>query len=135
MLHVNELAKQCHVSTDAIRYYTHLGLLHPIRNPDNRYRLYNSIDSKRLNFILRAKHLGFSLHDIVRIFEDCDKGNSPCPHVRKIIQYRIEENRKRIKLEIELQKRMEHAMAKWETIPDKDPSSDKICTLIESFTE
>ncbi len=90
---------------------------------------------KRLNFIHRAKHLGFTLHEISQIFEDCDKGDSPCPHVREIIQHRIKENRKRIEQEIKLQERMEHAMAQWREMPNKDPSSDKICTLIESFTD
>jgi MerR family transcriptional regulator, Zn(II)-responsive regulator of zntA len=135
MFQVTQLARQCNVSTDAIRYYTRLGLLHPTRNPANSYRLYDTLDMKRLNFIHRAKHLGFSLHEIAQIFEDCNNGESPCPHVRKIIQHRIEENRKRIEQEMELQERMEHAMAQWKDMPDKDPNSDKICTLIESFTK
>lgn len=135
MFQVKELAQQCDVSADAIRYYTRLGLLHPIRNPINSYRLYDTIDRKRLNFIHRAKHLGFSLHEIEQIFEECNKGKSPCPNVRKIIQHHIKENRKKIEQEIELQERMEHAMGQWTEMPDGVPDGDTICMLIESFNE
>ena len=133
MLLVNELAKQCAVTTDAIRYYTRLGLLKPERNTDNDYRLYKKVDMKRLKFIHRAKQLGYSLNEITQIFQECENGKSPCPKVREIIQRRIVENRKKIDQALKLQERMEHALAHWEQMPDGVPDGHTTCLLIESF--
>ena len=135
MLLVNEMAKQCEVTTDAIRYYTRLGLLKPERNTDNDYRLYNEIDMKRLKFIHRAKHLGYSLSEITQIFRECENGKSPCPKVREIIQRRIVENRKKIDQALKLQERMEHALAHWEHMPNGVPNGHTTCLLIESLDE
>ena len=133
MLLVNELAKQCEVTTDAIHYYTRLGLLKPDRNAKNDYRLYNKIDIKRLKFIHRAKHLGYTLNEITQIFKECEKGKSPCPRVREIIQRRIVENRKKIDQALQLQELMEEALTQWEDMPDGVPDGHTICLLIESF--
>ncbi len=135
MFLVNELAKQCEVTTDAIRYYTRLGLLQPERNTDNDYRLYNKVDIKRLKFIHRAKHLGYTLNEITQIFQECEKDKSPCPRVREIIQGRIVENRKKIDQALQLQERMEEALTHWEDMPDGVPDGHTICLLIESFEE
>jgi MerR family transcriptional regulator, Zn(II)-responsive regulator of zntA len=135
MLLVNELAKQCEVTTDAIRYYTRLGLLKPERNTDNDYRLYNKVEIKRLKFIHRAKQLGYTLNEITQIFQECEKGKSPCPKVREIIQRRIVENRKKIDQALDLQERMEDALAHWKDMPDGVPDGHTTCSLIESFDE
>ena len=135
MFLVNELSKQCDVSTDAIRYYTRLGLLRPERNQENAYRLYSISDKKRLEFIHQAKQLGYSLNEITQIFEECQHGKSPCPKVREIIQRRIVENRKKIDAAMKLQDRMEQALANWENMPDGVPDGHTTCLLIESFSD
>jgi MerR family transcriptional regulator, Zn(II)-responsive regulator of zntA len=135
MFLVSELAKQCEVTTDAIRYYTRLGLLKPERNMENDYRLYNKVDIKRLKFIHRAKHLGYTLNEITQIFQECEKSKSPCPKVREIIQRRIVENRKKIDQALKLQEHMEKALVSWEDMPDGVPDGHTICLLIESFDE
>jgi len=135
MFLVNELSKQCDVSTDAIRYYTRLGLLRPERNQENAYRLYSISDKKILKFIHQAKQLGYSLNEITQIFEECQHGKSPCPKVREIIQRRIVENRKKIDAAMKLQDRMEQALANWENMPDGVPDGHTTCLLIESFSD
>ena len=132
---VKDLAKTCDVSTDAIRYYTRRGLLNPVRDPVNQYNLYNNRDVQKLKFISRAKYLGYSLGDIEKIFRDCEKGKSPCPRVRHIIEQQISENRKRLEELVSLQQRMENALAQWDKMPDGIPDGDKICALIESFDD
>jgi DNA-binding transcriptional MerR regulator len=132
---VKELAKYCEVTTDAIRYYTRLGLLKPVRDPANKYNIYNSKDVQKLRFITRSKYLGYRLNDIAKIFKDCEKGKSPCPRVRKIIEQRIPENRKRLEQLMQLQQRMESAVLQWDKLPDGIPDGDTICALIESFED
>lgn len=92
-LHVKDLAYACGVSAETIRHYTEIGLLQPKRDPVNGYKLFSQSDVNRVMFIRRAKHLGYTLNEIRQIFEECRKGNSPCPLTREIIERRICENR------------------------------------------
>ncbi len=90
---------------------------------------------QKLKFITRAKQLGYKLSEIKKIFDDCEKGESPCPRVRKIIENRIPDNRKKLEQEMVLQQRMERALLQWDKMPNGVPDGDTICILIESFVE
>lgn len=129
---VKELARLCQVPPDTIRHYTRIGLLQPKRDPVNGYRQYTVADSKRLHFIRKAKSLGFSLKEIEHILAESQKGKSPCPLVRDLIRRRIQANRARLEHLLELQGRMEQALASWEQMPDGIPNGDSVCYLIES---
>lgn len=129
---VGELARRSSVTAEAIRHYTDKGLLRPKRDSVNGYKIYQAADVSRVRFIRQAKQLGFTLTEIGRILSHADKGKSPCPEVRDMIQAKIDENRRRLN-EIEtLQTRMESALSQWRSMPDKVPDGDSICHLIES---
>lgn len=132
MLTVSGLSKAAEVTPDAIRHYVRVGLLFPSRDPENGYRLFSDSDLRRVKFIRHARGLGFTLRDIRIIFEHSNRGLSPCPEVRIIIQRRIGENRARLAELNALQRRMDDALAKWKTMPDGEPDGDEICHLIES---
>jgi len=134
MMTVNELSKRENVSSDAIRYYTKTGLLKPSRDNSNGYKLYSMSDLKRLQFILRAKTLGFTLSEIKQIFSASEKSESPCTLVRQIITERIESNKKHLDEAMRLQKRMIEAEKKWQTMPNAMPTGHSICHLIEKVT-
>jgi len=133
MLTVTDLAKASGTTAHAVRYYTRLGLLKPERNPDNGYRLYQTREVPWLRFIQQAKRLGYTLNDIQGIMQDADRGESPCPRVREILQSRIEENRRQLDAQVALQVRMEQALRQWEAMPDGIPDWHSVCHLIESF--
>lgn len=132
-LTVSALAKSANVSRDQVRYYTRIGLLNPVRNQNNGYKLYSPEDITRMLFILKAKNLGYTLKEIEQILSHTHKGHSPCPMVRDIIEERIEANRRKLDELMELQLRMEKAASVWKKLPDKVPDGDSICHLIESF--
>ncbi len=131
-MHVNELAKRANVPAHVIRYYTQIGLLIPNRDPSNRYREYSDSDVQRVNFVRRARLLGFTLQDVKTILGDADRGVSPCPEVRSLIRLRIAENRQRLQELQQLLTRMNGAMELWETMPDKKPDHEKLCHLIDA---
>jgi len=134
-LKVSDLARHSDVTATAIRHYTGEGLLSPTRNPSNGYQYYQYKDIERVRFILQAKKLGFRISEIGKILAHADKGRSPCPDVRDIVKERAEENRRKL-IELELlQSRMEDAIHQWNVMPNKAPSRDSICHLIESVTE
>ena len=130
---VKELADRCQVTTDAVRYYTRIGLLNPTREPSNGYKLYSEVDATRLDFIRRAKRLGYTLNEVAQIIHDAERGESPCPRVRRIIQHRIGDIRQQLEDALQLLNRMEQAMTEWEQMPDGIPDGKTICELIESY--
>ena len=132
MLTAGVLAKKTNLPIYTVRHYTRIGLLHPQRNRENNYKVYQPSDAIRLNFIVAAKDLGFTLSEINHILDEAEHGKSPCPSVRKIIEHRIEENKRKIKELQKLQKKMEHAVKDWQNLQDAMPNGDSVCHLIES---
>lgn len=61
---IGELARRAEVAIDTVRYYERQGLLpEPSREPSG-YRNYAAGDVARLQFVRRAKALGFTLEEI-----------------------------------------------------------------------
>jgi len=135
MITANTLAKKANVPVYTIRHYTNIGLLKPVRDPGNGYKVYQFSDTTRLRFILAAKNLGFTLTEISHILDEAKHGNSPCPLVRDIIKLRIEENQRKIKELKQLQKKMESAVSNWSEMQNSIPNGDSVCHLIESVAE
>ncbi len=133
MLKVSDLAKTAETTPDAIRHYVRMGLLMPSRHPENGYKLFGDIDVKKVKFIRHAKGLGFSLREIKEIIDHSNRGSSPCPTVRRMIEHRIEENRVKLAEMNRLQQRMDQALDRWQSMPDGEPDGQAICHLIESM--
>lgn len=132
---VSELAKRAGVTADTVRHYVRTGLLVPQRDPNNGYKRFSERDLKRLQFIVEAKSLGFSLPDIQLIFEQAAQGQSPCPQVREIMSKRLAEVAKKIAAMQATYRHMEGAMERWQSQPDCIPTGDHICHLIEGFNQ
>lgn len=135
MLTAIVLAKQSDVSLYTVRHYTRIGLLKPVRNSNNNYKIYQPSDAVRVRFIKAAGNLGFSLSEIAGILDEAKHGDSPCPMVREIIVRRIEENQRKIKEMQQLQRKMENALRDWAKMKDSMPNGDSVCHLIESVGE
>ncbi len=135
MMTATVLAKKSDVSLYTVRHYTRIGLLKPVRNSQNNYKIYQPSDAVRVRFIKAAGHLGFSLAEIADVLDEAKHGKSPCPMVREIIVRRIEENRRKIKEMQKLQKKMENALEDWKQMKDSMPNGDSVCHLIESVAE
>lgn len=134
-MNVSRLARRAGTTSDTVRHYTDLGILRPRRNPDNGYRQYSQDDFRRLEFVLQARQLGFTLEDIQEIINESESGASPCAHVRQLIEERLEDVEARIEALSRLSQRMRRAMAEWTVQPDSPADGEHICGLIESFEE
>ncbi|MFQ5755907.1 MAG: MerR family transcriptional regulator [Acidiferrobacterales bacterium] len=132
MMTVSEISRRGKVAPHVVRYYSRIGLLSPARHPENGYKLYVRSDVSRLQFIRQAQSLGYTLEEIGQILEDSTQGRSPCRKVRDILRRHIDENRRKLKELMELQKRMEDALTQWQELPDGVPNGDTVCHLIES---
>ncbi len=129
---VRHLAKIANVTSETVRYYTREGLLSPTRDPNNGYKIYSDADLQRLQFIIRAKSIGFSLKEIKNILGNAEKGESPCPMVRGLLADKIKETEEEIKrLQAKLTI-MKETQENWQNISDGQPNKDSVCPLIES---
>jgi MerR family mercuric resistance operon transcriptional regulator len=69
----------CNVET--IRYYEQIGLLPAPPRSHGGHRLYGHDLVKRLNFVRRARELGFTLEEIRRLLRLVDGGNYTCAQI------------------------------------------------------
>ena len=69
---VKELASMAGISTRTLHYYDAIGLLNPIRQPNDQYRRYDHQHLLRLQQILFFRELDFPLEQIKTILEDAD---------------------------------------------------------------
>lgn len=87
-------AKAAGVGVDTVRYYEREGLLSKAERTASGYRLYTPADIGRLQFIRKAKALGFTLDDITELLRLQDGGGQR-DQVRAKARARIEDlNRK-----------------------------------------
>jgi DNA-binding transcriptional MerR regulator len=71
LLRINEVAAETGLTTRAIRYYEEIGLLEPAARSEGDYRLYDTSDLERLQFIRSLRDdAGFSLAQIGQLLED-----------------------------------------------------------------
>jgi DNA-binding transcriptional MerR regulator len=67
---VQKLGKMAGISTRTLRYYDEIGILKPARINSSGYRIYGSLEVKRLQQILFYRELGVSLEYIKDIMTD-----------------------------------------------------------------
>jgi len=132
-MQVKQIAQSLSVSADTVRYYTRIGYLSPARNLNNGYKEYGQKDVDRMRFILGARQLGFSVEDIGLFIKEAGKGRTACPMVRNLVSHRLKETEARFKEAQALRNRMKKAVREWEDKPNKVPTGNMVCHLIENF--
>lgn len=126
---IGELGKRADLPTKTIRYYEEIGLLpEPARTPSG-YRDYALTELERLRFIKAAQAVGFSLGEIKEIIAFRDRGESPCAHVRQLIERHAEDLAERIRALEDMQKDLRRLARRARTLPSR-PST--FCHIIES---
>ncbi|WP_081180910.1 MerR family DNA-binding protein [Colwellia sp. PAMC 21821] len=130
-MRVTELANALNTTPDTVRYYTKIEFITPRKNPDNGYKIYGKSAQNRLNFILSARQLNFSVAEIKNILIESDKGHAPCPLVRETIEHHLAETEKQFQAALLLREKLRSAIKDWQNKPDKAPTGHMICHLIE----
>ncbi|MCB0311535.1 MAG: heavy metal-responsive transcriptional regulator, partial [Bdellovibrionales bacterium] len=88
---IGEVAKLSEVGIETIRYYERQGLLaEPKRRPSG-YRQYDESVVSRLQFIRRAKELGFTLAEIKELVGLWYDTETRCEHVRERAERKVED--------------------------------------------
>lgn len=129
-LTVGKLAESAGVNVETIRFYERKGILpKPLRKPSG-YRLYSEDDVKRVQFIVHAKDLGFSLREIQELLELRVEATSSCDDVREQTEAKIADIERKIS---DLQ-RIHNVLTKLAAAcKTKDPTSD--CPVLEALEQ
>lgn len=83
------LARRAGANRETIRFYERSGLLPKPERARNGYRIYRGDDLRRIQFIIRAKSLGFTLRDIAELLAIADGRIVRCAQVKKIAEQRL----------------------------------------------
>lgn len=131
-MRIGELAGQLNLNPRTIRFYESIGVLQePARTPSG-YREYDKSDLERLKFIKLAQSLGLSLDDIREILAFRDRGEAPCPYVRRAIEEQAEAIDRRIRELDRLRSELRRLQRVARRLPDESPDDRCVCHILEN---
>ena len=81
-LTIGILAETSGLSADTIRFYEKRNLIQPAGRTESGYRLYDSTVVDRLEFIIRAKEVGFTLDEVHQLLLLRDDPTGSCAEVK-----------------------------------------------------
>lgn len=127
---IGELASRTGVSVQTVRFYERNKLLPKPTRRVSGYREYAEADVRRLDFIRKAKTLGFTLQEIGDILAQANEQGCPCGTVQEFAEQHLATVRQRIKDLQAFEKTLSKAVADWKMLPPKEDASS-FCSLIE----
>lgn len=128
-MRIGEAARQSGISAKMIRYYEATGLLAPADRLDSGYRDYSPDDVQELQFIRRARDLGFSVAEIsalVGLWQDRSRRSKD---VKMLAQMHIAQLRAKA---AELEKMADSLQALANACADDDEASCAILSELAS---
>ena len=132
MFSIGELSLRTGVSTQTIRYYERIALLPKPRRAENGYRVYDNTDIERLQFVMRARQLDFSLEDIAEILAFRERNEAPCSVVMDVMAQQIDEIDRRIADLIRLREELAQLHRIGLTMPEDIEMKRCVCHLIKT---
>jgi len=96
-LTIGKLAKRAEVNVETVRYYERRGLIPKPSLPGSGYRQYPQDVVARIQFIKRAKELGFSLKEISELLSLRVDPNTTCGDVKRLAEIKIADIEERIR--------------------------------------
>jgi Hg(II)-responsive transcriptional regulator len=129
LLTIGRIAQQADVGIDTIRFYERRGLLPKPNRTSSGYRIYTPDTIRRLNFIRKAKTLGFVLEEIISLLELQDSKGAKA-EVKTLTRRKLEQ----IETKISDLERMREVLSALEH--DCAGTGDvRTCPIIEALSE
>ena len=91
---INELSKKTGLSIHTIRYYENLGMIKGLANEEvksNNYKNYDDNVVERLEIIIEAREVGFTLAEIKKILTTWFESTDSKPETLELFQSKIKE--------------------------------------------
>ncbi len=95
-LSIGGVARRSGVQIETIRYYERIGLLAPPPRTAGGHRVFGGAEVKRLNFVRRARELGFTLDQVRDLLALADGREGTCAEVERLGRAHLDATRDRI---------------------------------------
>ena len=83
-MHIGEAARRSGMAAKTIRFYEEAGLIAPAPRTGSGYREFGGDDVRRLQFIHRARDLGFSVEEVGRLLSLWSDRERASAHVKQL---------------------------------------------------
>lgn len=93
---IGEAAQRTGCAAATIRYYERVGLVPSARRGPNGYRYYSDADLERLQFVSKARELGFPIASVQSLLQLASHPEQPCDAVDERVAEQLETVRDRI---------------------------------------
>ena len=90
MMNIGDAARRSGVSARMIRHYEKLGLLPRVARSESGYRFYGESDLRTLDFIRRARDLGFAIEDIARLMNLWQNQRRRSGDIKRLVQRHLQ---------------------------------------------
>ncbi|MCH7930404.1 MAG: helix-turn-helix domain-containing protein [Proteobacteria bacterium] len=95
-LTIGELSKRTGCIIETIRYYERIGVMPAPPRTAGGHRIYDRDHLKRLNFVRRARALGFTLGQVRGLLALADERETSCAEVERLARAQLDQVRARI---------------------------------------
>ena len=131
---IRELAAKTGVSSKALRYWESRGLLPKPGRTHTGYRVYPVGVARKIQLIRKAKSIGFTLSEILSLFEITKQRGIPCKAVDAWASRKLEALDRQIALLTRLRTQLQQHRRRWRgRLPCPPMNPDEICCLIEEL--
>jgi MerR family mercuric resistance operon transcriptional regulator len=130
MLTRGKLATRTGCNIETIRYYEAIGLLSAPARTAAGYRSYDDEHLRRLNFIQRAKTLGFASDKIKELVELTDPGGN---HIRGDVKFLTEAHIDEIASKIRDLQKIKRRLSQISSFCDGSEQSAGTCPILETL--
>lgn len=129
-LTIGQLARAAEVGVETIRYYEKRGLLAEPRRAPSGYRRYSPDALRRVQFIRRAKDLGFTLREIGSLLSLRVDPRTSCADVRALARTKIADVDRRVHELLQVRAALERLAAQCR---GRGPTSE--CPILDALEE
>lgn len=90
-MNISEAARRSGLSAKTIRYYEDIGLIDPASRGENGYRRYESGSLEQLQFLARARDVGFDIDECRQLLDLQLDSNRQSRHARSLVLEKSEQ--------------------------------------------
>jgi Cu(I)-responsive transcriptional regulator len=95
-MNISEAARQSGLSAKTIRYYEQIGLTRPADRGENGYRCYDAGAVEELQFLARAREVGFDLEECRQLLDLQRDRRRRSRHARELVLEKSEQLQRQI---------------------------------------
>jgi DNA-binding transcriptional MerR regulator len=129
-----QLAQRAQINLETVRFYEQEGLLPPAARTASGYRKFSETAVDRLEFVKRAKTLGFSLREVRELLVFHGGSAHACEEVRDLLLNKLAIVRKKMDELEKLEAQLRTALRKCnKALKGQEPQHPKPCPVLKQM--